>query len=276
MQSIVILRKTVVILSKRFCRSERIGASRAKCRVVDDTFIARLARLLICTLVAGVTSPRSPPKRLKIFSPPAASIKRFKPSNSKSTALPPRKPTTCSAALISNSMLGTPAFPPAKKPSRSRPTTVSIISGWDASTARRRIAPAFLKAAGLAKKVRTEFERAVEFAPNNWEARTDLAEFYLEAPGIVGGGKDKARAQADLLAAAESSHGALGEGAHRQEKQRQRRSGAGISRRHRRQSRRRSCLGQSCRILSPHQPPRRDGAGSAHHGVQSARSSRGA
>ena len=58
----------------------------------------------------------------------------------------------------------------------------------------------FLSAAGLAKKVRTEFERAVELAPSSWEARTDLAEFYLEAPGIVGGGKDKARAQAALLA----------------------------------------------------------------------------
>jgi tetratricopeptide (TPR) repeat protein len=57
----------------------------------------------------------------------------------------------------------------------------------------------FLKAAGLAKKVRTEFERAVEFDPNSWEAHTDLGEFYLEAPGIVGGGQDKARAQADLL-----------------------------------------------------------------------------
>jgi tetratricopeptide (TPR) repeat protein len=57
----------------------------------------------------------------------------------------------------------------------------------------------FLTAAGLAKKVRTEFERAVELSPSNWEARTDLAEFYLEAPAIVGGGKDKARAQAALL-----------------------------------------------------------------------------
>ena len=58
----------------------------------------------------------------------------------------------------------------------------------------------FLGAAGLAKKVRTEFERAVELSPDSWEARTDLAEFYLEAPGIVGGGKDKARAQAALIA----------------------------------------------------------------------------
>ncbi len=58
----------------------------------------------------------------------------------------------------------------------------------------------FVSAAGLARKVRTEFERAVEFAPDSWEARTDLAEFYLEAPGIVGGGKDKARAQAEQIA----------------------------------------------------------------------------
>ena len=59
----------------------------------------------------------------------------------------------------------------------------------------------FLSAAGLVKKVRTEFERAVELDPKNWEARADLADFYNSAPGIVGGGKDKARAQAEALAA---------------------------------------------------------------------------
>jgi len=59
----------------------------------------------------------------------------------------------------------------------------------------------FLSAAGLAKKVRVEFERAVEFDPRNVEARVDLAEFYFSAPGIVGGGKDKARAQAEAVAA---------------------------------------------------------------------------
>jgi tetratricopeptide (TPR) repeat protein len=60
-------------------------------------------------------------------------------------------------------------------------------------------ASSFFTAAGLAKKVRSEFERAVELDPNNVDARTDLAEFYLEAPGIVGGGQDKARAQAAKL-----------------------------------------------------------------------------
>ena len=59
----------------------------------------------------------------------------------------------------------------------------------------------FFKAASLAGKVREEFETAVRLDPNNVEARSDLGEFYLEAPGIVGGGRDKAEAQARALAA---------------------------------------------------------------------------
>ena len=57
----------------------------------------------------------------------------------------------------------------------------------------------FFTAAGLAKKVRNSFERAVELDPSSSAARTDLGEFDAEAPGIVGGGKDKARAQASAL-----------------------------------------------------------------------------
>lgn len=58
----------------------------------------------------------------------------------------------------------------------------------------------FFSAASLAGKVRTEFEAAVRLDPNNVDARSDLGEFYLEAPGIVGGGREKAEAQAQALA----------------------------------------------------------------------------
>lgn len=58
----------------------------------------------------------------------------------------------------------------------------------------------FWTAAGLARKVRSEFEMAVQLDPKNVEARSDLAEFYVEAPGIIGGGKDKAENQAQQLA----------------------------------------------------------------------------
>lgn len=54
-------------------------------------------------------------------------------------------------------------------------------------------------AASLAGKMRDEFERSVQLNGDNIDARTDLAEFYIEAPGIVGGGKDKAEGQAKAV-----------------------------------------------------------------------------
>lgn len=53
-----------------------------------------------------------------------------------------------------------------------------------------------LRAAGLAKKARDEFERAVQLDPSSVQAHVDLAEYYTEAPAIMGGGLDKARGQA--------------------------------------------------------------------------------
>lgn len=57
----------------------------------------------------------------------------------------------------------------------------------------------FMTAAGLARRVVREFEAAVHLNPKSVDARSDLAEFYLEAPGIVGGGRDKAEQQANSL-----------------------------------------------------------------------------
>ena len=57
----------------------------------------------------------------------------------------------------------------------------------------------FLSAAGLAGKVRDEFQRAVDLDQADTNARIDLAEYFLEAPGIVGGGQDKARTQAKTI-----------------------------------------------------------------------------
>jgi cytochrome c-type biogenesis protein CcmH/NrfG len=65
----------------------------------------------------------------------------------------------------------------------------------------------FLTAAALAKKVRSEFETAVRLDPDSTEARTDLAEFYMEAPGIVGGGRDKAEAQVQRIASTDPVRG---------------------------------------------------------------------
>ena len=62
----------------------------------------------------------------------------------------------------------------------------------------------------LAKKTRREFEEAVRLNPSSLQAQRDLIEFYLEAPGIVGGGDDKARRQIEVLAAIDAVEGHLG------------------------------------------------------------------
>ncbi|GGG74074.1 tetratricopeptide repeat protein [Edaphobacter dinghuensis] len=56
-----------------------------------------------------------------------------------------------------------------------------------------------LVAFGLARKVRYAFERAVQLDPENVQAMNDLGEFYVDAPAIVGGGLDKARALASRM-----------------------------------------------------------------------------
>lgn len=57
----------------------------------------------------------------------------------------------------------------------------------------------FLNAYSLAKRARSEFEKAVQLNPRNAEALADLGEFYSSAPGVVGGGTDKANAVAAQL-----------------------------------------------------------------------------
>ncbi len=65
----------------------------------------------------------------------------------------------------------------------------------------------FVTAAQLTKKIRQEFERAVELDASNASARSDLAEFYIEAPAFMGGGKSKARREAEAIAQQDAATG---------------------------------------------------------------------
>jgi tetratricopeptide (TPR) repeat protein len=51
-------------------------------------------------------------------------------------------------------------------------------------------------AAGLAKKAKAAFDKAVALDPANLDARDDLILFHLQAPGFMGGSVDKAREEA--------------------------------------------------------------------------------
>jgi len=64
-----------------------------------------------------------------------------------------------------------------------------------------------LTAPGYASRARQQFERAAQLNPRNLEALTDLFEYYLEAPGFLGGGFDKAQAIAQRIAAIDPGEG---------------------------------------------------------------------
>ena len=51
-----------------------------------------------------------------------------------------------------------------------------------------------------AAKSRTSLETAMQLDPANWEAVDDLFEFYLQAPGLMGGGLDRAEKLAVMVA----------------------------------------------------------------------------
>lgn len=56
-------------------------------------------------------------------------------------------------------------------------------------------------APGLASKARVQFERSVELDGSNKEALNDLFEYYMSAPGFLGGGEKKAEALVARIAA---------------------------------------------------------------------------
>jgi tetratricopeptide (TPR) repeat protein len=62
-----------------------------------------------------------------------------------------------------------------------------------------------------ASKARQCFERSVQLNPMNLEAQSDLFEYYLEAPGLLGGGLEKAQATAANIAKISPADGQLAE-----------------------------------------------------------------
>jgi tetratricopeptide (TPR) repeat protein len=61
----------------------------------------------------------------------------------------------------------------------------------------------------MAPKLRDAFEKTVQLDPNNLDAREALLQFYVQAPSVVGGGKDKAQVQAREIAKRDPARGHL-------------------------------------------------------------------
>lgn len=62
-------------------------------------------------------------------------------------------------------------------------------------------------APALAGKARDSFERAVQLDPKNTDALSDLFDYYLDAPGFLGGGLEKAAEVARRISALDPAEG---------------------------------------------------------------------
>lgn len=61
----------------------------------------------------------------------------------------------------------------------------------------------------LAPKLRDAFEATIRLDPNNLDARESVLQYYLQAPSVVGGGKDKAVLQVKEIAKRDGARGHL-------------------------------------------------------------------
>ena len=76
----------------------------------------------------------------------------------------------------------------------------------------------FMSALGFAKKTRKEFAAAVELDGNNFAARQAVIEFDCAAPGMAGGGEDKAVPEIAEMAALDAAEGHYAKGNCRRQK----------------------------------------------------------
>ncbi len=67
----------------------------------------------------------------------------------------------------------------------------------------------FFSKASWAHRFKEEADKAAALDPRNFGARFALVEYYLEAPRLMGGGKEKARAMADEIAKIDTAEGYL-------------------------------------------------------------------
>lgn len=94
-----------------------------------------------------------------------------------------------------------------EKAAAADPSNAEIALWMGRAYGRRAETSSPFTAPGHASKARQCFERSVQLNSRNTEALSDLFEYYLEAPGFLGGGFDKAQALVTKIAAVDAGEG---------------------------------------------------------------------
>jgi tetratricopeptide (TPR) repeat protein len=86
------------------------------------------------------------------------------------------------------------------KASQEQPNSSELVDWLGRAYGKRAETSNLIAAPGWATKARQAFERAVELDPKNRDALSDIFDYYLNAPGFMGGGYQKAMAVAEKTA----------------------------------------------------------------------------
>lgn len=92
------------------------------------------------------------------------------------------------------------------------PNNARLVSWLGRTYGRRAETANPFAAPGLASKARQMFEKAVQLDPSDKDALGDLLDFYLEAPGFLGGGVPKAEALAQTILKQDQAEGHYAQG----------------------------------------------------------------
>ena len=96
-----------------------------------------------------------------------------------------------------------------EKAVQAQPESAEAYSWLGRAYGQKAIRASIFSQMGLAKKCRISFEKAVALDPKSTDARVDLIQYYANAPGMAGGGMDKARDQIKVLDGLDPARGAL-------------------------------------------------------------------
>ncbi len=79
------------------------------------------------------------------------------------------------------------------------PNSADYQYGYGAALGMKAQRAGVIKQAFLAPKIKSAFQKAVELNPSHLQAHMGLAQYYKQAPGIMGGDMDKAWQEAELI-----------------------------------------------------------------------------
>lgn len=94
-----------------------------------------------------------------------------------------------------------------EKAAEAEPAKSEHVHWLGKTLGRRAETSSFITAPKYAVDCRKAFEKAVELDPKNVEAWSDLLEYYLSAPGFLGGGTEKAAAAAERIGQLDKAEG---------------------------------------------------------------------